>query len=372
VEVEGARHELRPGDLILWDRNAQIALGRLDSDSQSGYEDVGHATPPALGGLSQVCEDVVARFIFSITHPDIAREYQVDADNGKRLLLIGPPGTGKTTMMRMIAGKIAAATGQDCRVITIAGAELHSSYVGETESNIRRVFATLNDYDGPAIVFFDEFDAIARARGNQSGFHEDRFLGTLLAEIEGIRGSNVAVIAATNRADALDPAARSRFSWEIDMPRPGITAARQIFSIHMSVDVPYQTNGSEAPTSRELIIDSGVSRLFEPNSDNKIASLQFRDGKKREIAARELVSGRLIEQVCDSARIAAFERQCRGGQSGVSVNDMQVAADNAIERLRNTLTTRNVGDFITDLPQDMDVVSVDPIRPRINATRYTH
>ncbi len=361
---------LRPGDLILWDRDARIALSHLEAGNELGYEDIDDSAPQQLGGLDQVRENVLARFVFGILHPDLAREYRVHNDGARRLLLQGAPGTGKTTLMRIIATRIALETRQDCRVVTIAGAELYSSYVGETERNIRRCFATLNDYDGPGSAFFDEVDAIGRARGNASGFHDDRFLGTLLSELEGMRRSDVAVIAATNRADTLDPALRGRFSWEIEMPRPNMRAARQIFSIHMPDDVPYQPNSSESPKTRQSLIDTGVSRLYEPNTDNMIASLQFRDGKRREVAAKELVSGRLIEQICAAARAAAFERHCRGGDPGVSVDDMQAAVAEAIGRLRKTLTTRNAGNFLSDLPQDLDVVSVESIQPRIETARY--
>ena len=317
-----------------------------------------------------MCEQVLARFVFSIIHPDLAREYQVMDDGARRLLLQGPPGTGKTTLMRMIAARIAQETSQHCRVVTISGAQLYSSYVGETERNIRRCFAQLQDYDGPGILFFDEIDAIGRVRGNISGYHDDRFLGTLLAELEGMQRTNIAVIAATNRSDTLDSALRGRFSWEIEMPRPDKVAATQIFAIHMPEDLPYQANGFEASRSREDLIDAGVSHLYQPNADNKIASLKFRDGKQREVAARELVSGRLIEQICNSARVAAFERRCRGGESGLSVEDMQTATADAIERLRQTLTVRNISSYLSDLPQDLDVVSVEAIRPRVDRARY--
>ncbi len=239
-----------------------------------------------------------------------------------------------------------------------------------TEQNIRRSFATLNEYDGPGILFIDEVDAIARTRGHASGHHDDRFLGTFLAEMEGMQRSNVAIIAATNRADALDAAFRERFSSEIEMSRPNMKTARQIFEVHMHEEDTYRPNGAEAPRTRDSLIDAGVSRLYDPNSDNRVASLQFQDGKRREVAARELVSGRLIEQVCNTARSSAFERCCRGGESGISVDDMREAAADAVRRLRRTLTTRNVRDYLSDLPQDMSVVSVESIESRVDPARY--
>ena len=371
VSDELANETLRPGDHILWDRSANLALSRLEpGEAKLGYEDIDGTTPQQLGGMDGLRETVISRFVYSILYPDIARDYQVLDDGARRLLLEGPPGTGKTTLMKMVAARIAKETKQHCRVVTISGAELYSAYVGETERNIRRCFATLNDYEGPGIVFFDEIDAIGRVRGNLSGHHDDRFLSSLLAELEGMRRSDVAVIAATNRADVLDPALRGRFAWEIEMPRPNMTAAGQIFSIHMPKDLPYRPNSGAAPMTRQALIEAGVSRLYEPNADNTIASLQFRDGKRREVAARDLLSGRLIQQICVAARAAAFERQCRGGEAGLSIEDMQAAAADAVERLRRTLSKQNVASYLSDLPQDVDVVSVEAIRPRVDRTRY--
>lgn len=370
VSEELAAQRLRPGDLVLWDRESHIALGHLKPAEAHGYEDIDNTPSQQLGGFDRQRDDVLARFVFILANPDLARDYDVGSEGANRILLHGPPGTGKTTLMRMIASRIARETKQRCRVVTISGAELFASYVGETERNIRRSFAILNDYDGPGIVFFDEIDAIGRVRGNASGYHDDRFLGTLLAEMEGMRRTNVAVIAATNRADTLDPALRGRFSSEIEMPRPNMSAARQIFAVHLSDEIPYQPNSTEAPKTRLALIDAGVSRLYDPNADNMIASLQFRDGKRRDVAARELVSGRLIEQICAAARANAFGRHCRGGESGVSIDDMQAAAVDAIERLRGTLSKQNVASYLPDLPQDVGVVSVDTYRPRVKAIQY--
>lgn len=372
MSVELAAEKLRAGDRVLWDRAARMALSRLETtDASNDFEDVDAAPPQRLGGLDQLRDSVLARFTFGFLHPDLARDYQVLDDGSRRLLLEGPPGTGKTMLMRTIAATIACETGQRCRVVKVAGAQLYSSYVGETERNIRKCFATLNDYDGPGIVFFDEIDAIGRVRGNVSGFHDDRFLGTLLSELEGMQRSNVAVIAATNRADTLDPALRERFAWEIQMPRPNLAAANEIFSIHMPEGIPYHVNGADVFAARKALIEAGVSRLYEPNADNRVATLQFRDATRRDVAARELVSGRLIEQICKSARASAFERQCRGGDPGVAQVDMEVSVGDAIERLRNTLTKRNVAAYLSNLPQDIDVVSVEPIRPRVDQAKYS-
>lgn len=365
-----AADELKPGDTIVWDRAARIAIGSLEADASLGYEDIDDTPPQELGGFDQDRDEVLSNFVLTIANPELASDYGVMDERSHRILLCGPSGTGKTTFMKTIASGIARATQRNCRVVTVSGAELFSSYVGETERKIRRCFAILDGYDGPGIIFFDEIDAIGRQRGHSSGYHDDRFLSTLLAEMEGMRRTNVAVIATTNRVDVLDPALRSRFATEIEMPRPDMASARQIFAIHLAEDIPYRPNSGEAPQTRQTLIDAGVSRLYDPNADNMIASLQFRDGKRRDVAARELVSGRLIEQICVAARSRAFGRHCQRGESGVSLADMQTAAGDAIARLRKTLNRQNVASYLPDLPQDVGVVAVEAYRPRVSPERY--
>src|SRR5262249_10183676 len=93
--------------------------------------------------------------------------------------------------------------------------------------------------------------------------------------------------------------------------------------------------------------------------------------KTRTVAGRELASGRVFEQVCRSARRRAFLREVHGGDAGVQVIDLEEAVAQALERLASTLSPRNVRAYLGDLPQDLDVVSVEPVRRRVpRAHRY--
>ena len=131
-----------------------------------------------------------------IEDPDMARRFGVDPPTG--LLLAGPPGTGKTTLAKVLAAQAR------CSFYPVSGADVMSKWVGESEGNIRRLFERARE-NRPSIVFIDEIDAIAGRRGSVE-VHDSQ-VNQLLAEIDGISGQRgVFIIGATNRPDQLDPA----------------------------------------------------------------------------------------------------------------------------------------------------------------------
>ena len=132
-----------------------------------------------------------------IEDPESAKRFGVDPPTG--LLLAGPPGTGKTTVAKVLAAQARAS------FYPISGADVISKWVGDSERNIRQLFDRARE-NRPSIVFIDEIDAIAGRRGESLGVH-DSHVNQLLAEIDGLGGQRgVFVVGATNRPDQLDPA----------------------------------------------------------------------------------------------------------------------------------------------------------------------
>jgi SpoVK/Ycf46/Vps4 family AAA+-type ATPase len=135
------------------------------------------------------------------------------------VMLHGPPGTGKTLIAKAVAGECG------CSFISVKGPELLDMYVGESERNVREVFRRAKRA-APCVVFFDELDALAPARGrggSDGGGVADRVVSQLLAEIDGAASRpGVFIIAATNRPDLVDPSALrpGRFDKLVYVPTP--------------------------------------------------------------------------------------------------------------------------------------------------------
>ena len=180
-----------------------------------------------IGGLENVKQELREAVEWPLKYPKVFEEMGIRPPKG--ILLFGPPGTGKTLLAK------AAATESGANFIAVRGPEVLSKWVGESERAIRKIFERARQV-APAIIFFDEIDSIAPARGlrHDSGV-TDRIVNQLLTEMDGIVPlQNVVVIAATNRPDILDPALLrpGRFDRLIYVPPPDKEARKQIFKIH--------------------------------------------------------------------------------------------------------------------------------------------
>ncbi|HWS19840.1 MAG TPA: CDC48 family AAA ATPase, partial [Nitrososphaera sp.] len=153
-----------------------------------------------------------------------------DATPPKGILLYGPPGTGKTLMAKATANE------SEANFISIKGPELLSKWVGESEKGVREIFRKARQA-APCIIFFDEIDAIAPARGADFGDSHvtERVISQMLTELDGLEVlTNVVVIAATNRPDIIDSALLrpGRFDRLLYVPPPDYESRKQIILIH--------------------------------------------------------------------------------------------------------------------------------------------
>ena len=179
----------------------------------------------AVANLTEVKQRLTEAVIWPITDPERFRRVGIDPPRG--LILSGPPGTGKTFVVRAVAHESGAA------FFPIKGAELLDKFVGESERGVREVFARARAA-APSILFFDELDALAPVRGRSTTSVTDSVVAALLTEMDGIANrGDVVVIAATNRIDLVDPALlrAGRLETHIELGLPDLEARRAMLAI---------------------------------------------------------------------------------------------------------------------------------------------
>ncbi|MEM2347844.1 MAG: AAA family ATPase, partial [Sulfolobales archaeon] len=180
-----------------------------------------------IGGLDDVKQQLREAVEWPLKYPAMFESMGIKPPRG--VLLYGPPGCGKTLLAKAVA------TESGANFIAIKGPEILSKWVGESERAVREVFRRARQV-APAVIFFDEIDAITPARGHRyDAGVTDRIVNQLLAEMDGITMlKNVVVIGATNRADIIDPALLrpGRFDRIIYVPPPDKKARLEILKVH--------------------------------------------------------------------------------------------------------------------------------------------
>ena len=220
----------------------------------------------------------------------------------KGVLLVGPPGTGKTLLAKAVAGE--AGVG----FLSISGSDFVELYVGVGASRVRDLFEQAKK-NAPAIVFIDEIDAVGRQRGTGlGGGHDEReqTLNQLLVEMDGFTANEgVVVLAATNRADVLDPALLrpGRFDRQVYVGLPDIRGRKEILEVHAKgkplaedVDLGQLARGTPGFTGADLenLINEGA--LLAARKDQKFITMQdLKDAEIKVIAGPEKKS-RVIPQ----------------------------------------------------------------------------
>uniref|UniRef100_A0A8C7L824 Vesicle-fusing ATPase n=1 Tax=Oncorhynchus kisutch TaxID=8019 RepID=A0A8C7L824_ONCKI len=208
-----------------------------------------------IGGLDKEFSDIFRRaFASRVFPPDIVE--QMGCKHVKGILLFGPPGCGKTLMARQI-GKMLNA--REPKVVN--GPEILNKYVGESEANIRKLFADAEDEQkrlgansGLHIIIFDEIDAICKQRGSMAGSTgvHDTVVNQLLSKIDGVEQlNNILVIGMTNRPDLIDEALLrpGRLEVKMEIGLPDEKGRVQILNIHTAKMRQFHLLGSDVDVS---------------------------------------------------------------------------------------------------------------------------
>ena len=205
---------------------------------------------------------------------DPSKYKDIGASMPKGILLVGPPGTGKTMLAKAVAGEA------NVPFFSMSGSEFVEMFVGMGASKVRDLFKQAKE-KAPCIVFIDEIDAIGKKRDGQIGGNDEReqTLNQLLTEMDGFEGnSGVMILAATNRPDALDPALTrpGRFDRRVPVELPDLKGREEILKVHakkikIADDVDFKLIAKMA---------SGASGAELANIINEAALRAVRDNRK--------------------------------------------------------------------------------------------
>ena len=224
-----AAFRLKSDHLVVTAADFRAALSRIrPSALRETFISIPDVSWEEIGGLEPVKARLRELVRTSLENPRILAAMKVEPDPG--ILLYGPPGGGKTLLAKAVALECGA------NFIAVEGPELFTKWLGESEERVRHIFRIARQV-APAVIFFDQLDAIAPVRGLHSGaMTTERVVNQLLTELDGMEPlSHVVVIGATNRMDLVDPSIirPGRFGTHLYVPLPDDEERAEIIGIHL-------------------------------------------------------------------------------------------------------------------------------------------
>ncbi len=371
--------QLRKGTKVRFDRVGGIALEALAQSEGNEYwlEEMPETTFADVAGLDAEIQRIREVLTLHYLHPDAVQRYGVPRIRSIRLC--GPPGNGKTLIGRACANFLGTMNpGGKAHFMNVKPSSFGSVWYSQTEANIRAAFAAakaagLHHPRVPVVMFIEEADSLLSHRGESLHKVHSDVTNAFLAELDGLEScGNILVIATTNRLTGIDSAAlrAGRLGdLQIVIPRPNRRAATAILQRHLEPELPYA--GPDPATARHRIIQAVISALFSANGNNHIATVMFRDSKVRKICARDAISGADLAKIARIAKERACRRFTECGDEGIRLEDLYAGMDEFIDSAQTILADPIHCTRFVDLPQDADVVRVDPApRPVRDAARY--
>ncbi|WP_394937675.1 proteasome ATPase [Psychromicrobium sp. YIM B11713] len=366
LKLSGAllSQKVRVGDALSVDSRTGYALEKVPRSEVENLilEEVPDISYHDIGGLGPQIEQIRDAVELPFLHPDLYREHGLKPPKG--ILLYGPPGCGKTLIAKAVANSLAARAAErsghketKSYFLNIKGPELLDKYVGETERQIRLIFARAREKasDGSAVVvFFDEMDSLFRTRGTGvSSDVETTIVPQLLSEIDGVeRLDNVIVIGASNREDMIDPAILrpGRLDVKVKIQRPDAEAAADIFAKYVTADLPFHQDDlaaheGSAQATVDAMIQRTVEAMYSTDKSNEYLEVTYANGDSEMLYFKDFNSGAVIQNVVDRAKKYAIKDLLTTGDKGIRIDHMLRAVVDEFREHEDMPNTTNPDDW---------------------------
>ncbi|CAL2031368.1 hypothetical protein CAEBREN_30029 [Caenorhabditis brenneri] len=307
--------------------NFRFAMGKSSPSAlREAVVETPNTTWSDIGGLQNVKRELQELVQYPVEHPEKYLKFGMQPSRG--VLFYGPPGCGKTLLAKAIANECQA------NFISIKGPELLTMWFGESEANVRDVFDKARAA-APCVLFFDELDSIAKARGGSvgdAGGAADRVINQVLTEMDGMNAKkNVFIIGATNRPDIIDPAVLrpGRLDQLIYIPLPDEGSRLQIFKASLrktplaaDLDLNFLAKNTVGFSGADLteICQRACKLAIRESIEREIRLEKERQDRKER--GEELMEDDVSDPVPEITR-AHFEEAMKFARRSVTDNDIR-------------------------------------------------
>jgi proteasome ATPase len=346
--------EVEKGDRVILDATSSVLLHNLGKNEERfTVTQSTNVTWGDIGGLEQAKEQMIEAIELPHLQADLYRFYGKKPVKG--ILLYGPPGCGKTMLGKAAATSLANLYGSSVSsgFFYVKGPEMLDKFVGNTEAAIRKLFERARkhklEHGYPAVIFFDEADALMGTRGTGiSSDIRDTIVPMLLTEMDGLDESGALIILATNRPDILDPAIvrDGRVDRKVKVTRPLQDDATKIFQLYLD-GIPLN-NGY---TVSELA-QSASAELF--SSDRVLYTIHLRGETSLDFHFHDVTNGAMIAGIVDQATSKALRRDMQtGSPAGLCHSDLVEAVEEVFGQNKELDHKDELRDFTEDFRDDI-------------------